>query len=113
MSDFEWGPRTALGDRIAVELRVPEDLKYFEGHFPGDPIVPGVAQLAAMETAIAREFPELGPPTGVQKLKFMSALRPGDSLVVTLARKAESVEIAIARGDTLCTSASFRFKPRP
>lgn len=112
MSDFEWGRRTVDGDTIALALRVPDDLKYFDGHFPGDPIVPGVAQLAIVEAAIAREFPELGAPAGVQKLKFMAAIRPGDELVLSLRRKADGVEIAIARGETACTSASFRFKPR-
>jgi 3-hydroxymyristoyl/3-hydroxydecanoyl-(acyl carrier protein) dehydratase len=113
MSDFEWGRRTVDGDTIALALRVPDDLEYFEGHFPGDPIVPGVAQLVAVaEAAIAREFPELGAPAGVQRLKFMAAIRPGDELVLTLRRKPESVEIAIARGETACTSASIRFKPR-
>lgn len=113
-ADFDWADRTVAGETISIALRVPEDLKYLEGHFPGDPIVPGVAQLVAIaEAAIAREFPDLGPPTGVRQLKFMSALRPGDSLTLLLRRRDSSVEVSIMRGDTECTSAVIAFAPAP
>jgi 3-hydroxymyristoyl/3-hydroxydecanoyl-(acyl carrier protein) dehydratase len=110
--DFEWGERTVNDGIVAFALRVPADLRYFEGHFPGDPIVPGVAQLTAIaETAIRREFPDLGSVKSVQRLKFMAALRPGDALVLSLRRRDAQVDVSIARGETECTSASFVFEP--
>ena len=59
-------------------MKVPEDLEYLAGHFPGFPVVPGVAQLGWVVEA-AREL--LGRPTsvqGIEALKFKRLLRPAD-----------------------------------
>jgi GT2 family glycosyltransferase len=59
-------------------MKVPEDLEYLAGHFPGFPVVPGVAQIGWVVEA-AREL--LGGPTavqGIEALKFKRLLRPAD-----------------------------------
>jgi GT2 family glycosyltransferase len=59
-------------------LKVPEDLEYLAGHFPGFPVVPGVAQIGwVLDTA--REILE-GPAAlrAIETLKFKRLLRPAD-----------------------------------
>lgn len=34
-----------LDDGVELDLLLPADLFYFKGHFPGSPILPGVAQI--------------------------------------------------------------------
>ncbi|MFJ2986690.1 AMP-binding protein [Collimonas sp. NPDC087041] len=64
-------------ERILLELTVPKDLLYFNGHFDGAPILPGVAQL---DWAIhyGRAYFTLAPQfLGVLALKFQRVITPG------------------------------------
>jgi 3-hydroxyacyl-[acyl-carrier-protein] dehydratase len=57
--------------RFAVEIPAASPL--FAGHFPGHPILPGVAQLAMVERV-------LGPLSGVRNVKLRRPVSPGDRL---------------------------------
>lgn len=59
------------GRRFAVEIPTASPL--FAGHFPGHPVLPGVAQLALVERV-------LGPLSGVRNLKLRRTVSPGDRL---------------------------------
>src|SRR5205085_10444782 len=59
-------------------LQIPVDLEYLAGHFPGFPVVPGVAQIGWVLDA-TRDV--LGAPAtlgGIEALKFKRLLRPAD-----------------------------------
>lgn len=64
------------GRRFAVEVPVTSPL--FEGHFPGHPILPGVAQLAMVERV-------LGPLAGARNVKLRRPVVPGDRLELRVA----------------------------
>lgn len=53
------------------------------GHFPGQPIVPGVVILAQVRQYCAERYPEL-TISGVKKLKFLRLLKPDCSFRVQL-----------------------------
>lgn len=60
--------------------RVPVDHPAFAGHFPGQPIVPGVVLL---DRVIWLAGTELGEPTArcqVTQVKFLSPCGPGEDL---------------------------------
>jgi 3-hydroxymyristoyl/3-hydroxydecanoyl-(acyl carrier protein) dehydratase len=66
-------------------VRIPEDYAYFEGHFPGYPILPGAVQLAELVLPCVRQArPDLGPMRGMSQLKFLGRILPGDEVVVLL-----------------------------
>lgn len=92
-----------------MPVHVPIDLRYLEGHFPGNPIVPGVAQLLLVERAIRRAFPELGAPKGLARLKFEARIDPGDDVVVELDRADDKVRFSIVRGETTCSRGTLRY----
>jgi len=65
--------------RLERTLRVPADLTFLEGHFPGFPVVPGVVQLRwalRLAAALLGHEPRLA---SVEALKFRELLRPGDA----------------------------------
>jgi len=70
----------------------------FQGHFPDQPIMPGVliceafAQVAGVVALSA--FPDLQGKTvyllGLDKVRFRKPVRPGDQLVITVTKESES-----------------------
>ncbi|SFU77507.1 AMP-binding protein [Pseudoduganella namucuonensis] len=64
-------------DKVVLELFIPEDLLYFEGHFPGAPILPGVAQLDWAVAYARRYFAPSGVFRDVAALKFQQVIAPG------------------------------------
>ncbi|MCL2447919.1 MAG: AMP-binding protein [Polyangiaceae bacterium] len=93
------------------DVHVPRDLAYFDGHFDGQPILPGVVQL---ELLVGRQvtvaWPELTRPRRFTRLKFRSPIRPGDDLVLALVRPdADRVEFEVRRGATVCSSGAIHY----
>lgn len=60
-------------------IEVPPDSPFFAGHFPGQPILPGIAHLALVARALG------DPPIAeVKTLKLRKPVGPGDVLDLTL-----------------------------
>lgn len=79
---FEIGSTHALGDeKVRVEVRVPLRSVYFEGHFEGRPMLPGVAQVVGLGHAEAQRcYGPLGPARRLIRTKFQAVVVPGDAL---------------------------------
>ncbi len=64
---------------ITAEIYLNEESSWFSGHFPGDPILPGVAQILFVFDII-QSVNEGMSLKNVKRVKFRSLVRPGDSL---------------------------------
>lgn len=92
--DFVLVREEASGAEHRLELQVPADLRYFEGHFEGQPMLPGVAQVVALADRHARRLvPGLGPPLRIQRAKFTAVVGPGETLVLTLGPERKDAEV--------------------
>jgi 3-hydroxymyristoyl/3-hydroxydecanoyl-(acyl carrier protein) dehydratase len=67
-----------------LQLTIPHDLIYFNGHFPGAPIVPGVAQIKWAIELAGRYLGASGTFAGMDALKFQHVMLPGISLTLAL-----------------------------
>lgn len=70
--------------QVTLDLHVSADLLYFQGHFPGAPILPGVVQLDWALT-LGRQYFDLPPVfLGMRALKFQNVITPGTDIVLEL-----------------------------
>jgi acyl-coenzyme A synthetase/AMP-(fatty) acid ligase len=63
--------------RVLLELVVPRDLLYFDGHFPVAPVLPGVVQVDWAILYGRRHFALAPAFRSIQALKFQQMVRPG------------------------------------
>ncbi len=87
------------------------DAPYFQGHFPGFAVLPGVVQLGlARHFAAATVAPGAGAPTTVKKMKFTHVIVPGERVQLTLTRAADgAVAYDYRKGDLPCSSGVICF----
>lgn len=76
-----------VGKRAVGTKHVSSDEYYFEGHFPGNPVMPGVLiieALAQVGAVAILSMPEYKGKTayfgGIEKARFKKMVRPGDTL---------------------------------
>lgn len=63
-------------DSTHAEFVIPPDHPALPGHFPGNPVVPGVVLLDEVRAAAAAWLGE-APITGLPQVKFVAPLLPG------------------------------------
>lgn len=68
---------------VTTVIAVPPGGAYFEGHFPGRPILPGVAQIAMTLEALARETRDDISLRGITYMRLRQVVVPGDRLELT------------------------------
>jgi 3-hydroxymyristoyl/3-hydroxydecanoyl-(acyl carrier protein) dehydratase len=62
---------------------------WFSGHFPGEPILPGVAQLGMVFDAIKQTCDKNLKISGVNRVKFKRIIKPGDKIQIIIREKNE------------------------
>lgn len=76
-----------------LQLQVPLDCIWFDGHFDNAPILSGVAQIGWV-MALAKRFLNIEQPfCGIDVLKFQRVIVPGDTLTMKLQHIAEKQQL--------------------
>lgn len=76
---------TREGDKVSMVLYVPATLAHFAGHFPGLPILPGVAQIDWAIRYARKYFGPLAESYGIDALKCRAPVLPETRLTLELA----------------------------
>lgn len=76
-------------------ITVAADHPALEGHFPGNPILPGVVILAEVLAAAEREGHAIDG-CSVRSAKFLSPARPGDRLRIALTARAGRIDFVVS-----------------
>ena len=102
------------GNLAQLSLRIPENLLYFEGHFPEQPIVPGVVQLQwaehFMRCCFADIFDGLGETSfyikDMEVIKFQQLMLPGHlvKLALKLDREKQKLHFEYSAEDKVFSS---------
>jgi 3-hydroxymyristoyl/3-hydroxydecanoyl-(acyl carrier protein) dehydratase len=75
---------------------VPADSPWFSGHFPGEPILPGIALIYMAEQAIIQDALAKGEQVQLHALKrvrFTQLVRPGETLLLNISGEEAGEEI--------------------
>ena len=76
----------------------------YAGHFPGNPVVPGVLLLELVIEALGR-----GAPRAIVSTKFHRVLKPGERCVLESKTAGGAVSFRCLRGSELIAEGSLEF----
>jgi acyl-CoA synthetase (AMP-forming)/AMP-acid ligase II len=108
--DAPAAPITALEADGDVALTIPANHPAFAGHFPGHPVLPGVALLSLVVQAIAARpvlQARLGAAPSLDNAKFLTPVRPGALLRLALREQGRGVAFELFNGDTAVARGQF------
>jgi 3-hydroxyacyl-[acyl-carrier-protein] dehydratase len=81
---------SGAADRLTALASVPTDSVWYAGHFPGTPLLPGIAILALVEEAISEAELREGKQvmmTGIGRVRFRLPVRPDDRMVIEISKE--------------------------
>ena len=71
------------GVEVSADFQFAATFVGFQGHFPGNPILPAIFQLAAVRFLLERSLGQTIRPKLYNKIKFKGMIRPDDALTIT------------------------------
>ena len=98
-----------------IDLTIPADHPAFAGHFPGDPLLPGVALLAEVLEAVLDEpalAAQIGAAPRIGAVQFLAPVRPGAQLAIVLEPGARGLRFEVREGDRIAASGQFEAPAR-
>jgi uncharacterized membrane protein/acyl-coenzyme A synthetase/AMP-(fatty) acid ligase/3-hydroxymyristoyl/3-hydroxydecanoyl-(acyl carrier protein) dehydratase len=90
-------------DSVSMEFSIPGTSPYFDGHFPGFPILPAVAQSELVIRFARRYFGTTLSPLEIKRVKFTNFIRPDLRLLLKLSKNGNAIsfKLSSAEGETV------------
>ncbi len=76
--------RTGQGAALQLTLDIPANLQYFAGHFPGNPVLPGIIQTHWAVHYARQYWGDLGEFAGLEAVKFQQLIVARQRLLLEL-----------------------------
>jgi 3-hydroxymyristoyl/3-hydroxydecanoyl-(acyl carrier protein) dehydratase len=101
---------SAAGHRAAIVRRLfPADHPAAQGHFPGNPIIPGAVLLGEVIAAATGQFRLPDSGCAVTSAKFLRPVRPGEEVLMLLEPQAQgAIRFECRVGDDVALSGTLR-----
>jgi 3-hydroxyacyl-[acyl-carrier-protein] dehydratase len=98
--ESQWGLleeiKVSNHNNIEALADVPADSPWFSGHFPGEPILPGIALIYMVEQAIIQDASAKRGQVllhALKKVRFTRPVRPGETLSLNISGEEAEEEI--------------------
>jgi len=91
--ELDWRELERSGVHLKCAALVVDDLYYFDGHFAGTPILPGVVQVDWAIAIARRHFDLAGKFRSIAALKFQHVIRPGATITLELTHEPQKQSV--------------------
>lgn len=96
-------------DDYILSLEFPTELACFKGHFPTQPIYPGVGQIGFLQHFAKSIWSDLNWCQGYEQLKFQNLIRPYAIVQLKLSRKEHKVSFELRDSEQILASGRLLF----
>ncbi|WP_445405483.1 AMP-binding protein [Acinetobacter pittii] len=96
-------------DDYILSLEFPPELACFKGHFPTQPIYPGVGQIGFLQHFAKSIWSDLNWCQGYEQLKFQNLIRPYAIVQLKLSRKEHKVGFELRDSEQILASGRLLF----
>ncbi|WP_375037226.1 AMP-binding protein [Acinetobacter sp. RW6] len=96
-------------DDYILSLEFPPELACFKGHFPTQPIYPGVGQIGFLQHYAKSIWSDLNWCQGYEQLKFQNLIRPYAIVQLKLSRKEHKVSFELRNSEQILASGRLLF----
>lgn len=96
-------------DDYILSLEFPPELACFKGHFPTQPIYPGVGQIGFLQHFAKSIWSDLNWCQGYEQLKFQNLIRPYAIVQLKLSRKEHKVSFELRDSEQILASGRLLF----
>lgn len=101
---------TSGAAELIADIRVPLESPWFSGHFPDNPVLPGIAQLEMVFDLIRQSTDHPIRLVAVSRVRFKQMILPEDRLRVVASAKGdqnETYSFRVLKADELVTSGAI------
>ncbi|WP_434026617.1 hypothetical protein [[Pseudomonas] boreopolis] len=91
-----------------MRFRVPSDHPCLPGHFPGNPVVPGVVILDEVVALVADRLGHAPAALQLAQVKFVQPLLPEQEATIELQGEGPQWRFAVRHGERVLASGSVR-----
>lgn len=108
-----WCAHLQASDHAArAYLWIDGALPVFAGHFPDNPILPGIVQIEWIRSSVARIFPAFDSLhfAGLANVKFKATIQPASWLKADLRAEPMAVEFVIESAGRVCTQGRLLYR---
>jgi 3-hydroxymyristoyl/3-hydroxydecanoyl-(acyl carrier protein) dehydratase len=105
---------TQTDETAEAEVTIPADSLWFDGHFPGMPLLPGIAQLAMVEDVITKAWTPQRRAASFSRVRFKLKIDPGAGVKVTVARnkdKPDTFRFQIITAEGVACTGNVQTRP--
>ncbi len=81
---------------IQLSCRIPVELIYFDGHFDGSPILPGIVQVHWAEAFGREYFPIQGQFVRLEQVKFQQVIKPDALITIELSYQVKNNKLSFS-----------------
>ncbi|VTR63788.1 putative FabA-like domain protein [Desulfosarcina cetonica] len=99
---------------LTAEARIPRDSAWFSGHFPGQPVLPGIAQLALVFDLIQAHAGHALRIVEMSRIRFKRMILPEDPVTIIATPKPGRSDVytfRIEKIDGLVTTGTMTVAP--